>query len=679
MSNGTATPPEPRATTWRRTVRGRAAIAAALFGAWAAVTEARLVLLQVVQHDELVERARRQQQRTVTAPARRGRILDRQGRALSISADAETIYAVPAEIADPGRVADALCRALGDCTAADRRVLLERLGGSRAFAYVRRKVPPDVAARVAALKLDGVGFLKESRRYYPRRELAAHLLGYVGVDNVGLAGIEAAYDDVIRGRDGRVLIQVDAREHIVASRVDRAPTSGDDLELTIDQTLQFNVERALGAAVEEHRAAGGSVVVMDPWTGQILALASWPTFNPNVFQRASAEARRNRAVQDLYEPGSTFKIVTASAALEERVVRPEDPIDVSAGFIRFGPRRIDDVHRYGVLSFTDVVVKSSNVGAIKVGLRLGAERLGRYARRFGFGQPLLRDLRGENPGILWRPDQLTDSALASMAMGYQVGVTAIQMAAAVASVANGGQLVEPRLVRAFIRGGRRVEVPARVVRRVISPETAAILTTIMEQVVERGTAQAARVPGYQVAGKTGTAQKLVGGRYSQSEYVASFVGFAPSRRPAVAIVVVIDSPRAKGYFGGTVAAPVFARVAEAALRWLGVGPTINPVPPVLVARRDEPAPPVAVPRPIRAAPEPAQVTVARAEEGRMPDLRGLSAREALRVLAPLGPALRLSGDGFVVDQEPPPGAPLATGESVWLRLARRPPAAGVTP
>jgi cell division protein FtsI (penicillin-binding protein 3) len=670
---------DPRGSGWRGTVRRRALVAAALFAAWAVAIAARLVVLQVVDHAALVERARRQHLRTVTAPARRGQILDRHGRTLAVSADAETIYAVPAEIAEPDRVADALCGALGDCSAAERDALAERLRGSRAFAYVRRQVSPDVAARVAALKLDGVGFLKESRRYYPKRELAAHVLGYVGVDNVGLDGIEAVYNEVVRGRDGRILIQVDARRHALSSWVDRPPTAGDDIELTLDQTLQFAVERELEAAVAEHRAAGGSIVVTDPWTGQILALANWPTFNPNTFQRAPAEARRNRAVQDLYEPGSTFKIVTASAALEERLVRPDEPVDVSAGFIRFGPRQIDDVHRYGVLSFTDVIVKSSNVGAIKVGLRLGAERLARYARRFGFGQTLLPDLGGENPGILWRPEQLTDSALASMAMGYQVGVTAIQMAAAVGAIANGGELVEPRLVRAFVRGGRRVEVPRRVIRRAIGPDTAGLLTTIMEQVVERGTARAARVAGYQVAGKTGTAQKLVGGRYSQRDYIASFVGFAPSRRPAVAIVVVIDSPRAKGYFGGEVAAPVFARVAETALRLLGVGPTINPVPPVLVARREEAEAGAAAPTPVRATEVDASLGRRPIPAGAMPDLRGLSARDALRVLAPLGVTPQLGGEGFVVDQQPAAGAPLDAGAWVWLRLARRAPTSGGTP
>jgi len=301
-------------------------------------------------------------------------------------------------------------------------------------------------------------------------------------------------------------------------------------------------------------------------------MANYPTFNPNIYGRVREEGRRNRAVQDLYEPGSTFKIVTASAALEEHVLRPDDLIDTSPGRITFGTRVIRDTHQYGTLSFTDVLVKSSNVGAIKAGMKLGPERLGRYVSLFGFGQALAPDFRGENAGIVWNPERLDPSALASVSMGYQVGVTAVQMATAVSSVANGGTLYEPRIVRAVTRDGKRVEVAHKALHRTISENTAAQLTTIMEQVVERGTGKAAQIPGYTIAGKTGTAQKLVERRYSRSDYNASFVGFLPSRKPALTIIVVIDSPHANGYYGGTVAAPIFSRVMDDALRLLDVPP-----------------------------------------------------------------------------------------------------------
>ena len=408
---------------------------------------------------------------------------------------------------------------------------------------------------------------------------------------------------------------------------------------------------------------------MDPYSGEILAMASWPTFNPNDYGDAPDNARRNRAVQDLYEPGSTFKIVTASAAIEEKVVTPDEIIDVSAGKIRFGSRVIDDMHRYGPLTFTDVIVKSSNVGAIKVGLRIGAERMGLYVRRFGFGRPTSPDFPGESPGIVWDPSKLNDSALASVAMGYQVGVTPLQMAAAASVIANGGTLYEPHVVRAIVKGGLRTTVEPKAVRRSILPETAATLTQIMEKVVTDGTAKAARLVSYNVAGKTGTADKLVNGRYSPSQQNVSFVGFVPSRRPALTVIVMVDSPRVGGDTGGAIAAPIFKRIADSSLRHLGVTPTINPAPPVMIARNQEtpvtPASSVGTPSVVAM---PASMT-----DTGLPDLRGMSAREALRELARLGLTARMEGTGIVVDQSPEAGSPLEPGATCTLVLNRRVP------
>jgi membrane peptidoglycan carboxypeptidase len=410
-------------------------------------------------------------------------------------------------------------------------------------------------------------------------------------------------------------------------------------------------------------------------------------------------------VQDVYEPGSTFKVVTASAALEERVVRVDDPIDVSAGLIRFGSRVINDDHPYGILSFTDVIVKSSNVGAIKVGLTLGPERLGRYIRRFGFGRALSPDFPGQTAGIVWDPAKLDASALASVSMGYQVGVTPLQMVVAVSSIANGGELIEPRVVRALVRDGRRTEVTPKVLGRTIKADTAVELTSIMEGVVERGTARYAQVPGYTIAGKTGTAAKLVDGRYSHTDFNASFVGFLPSRDPLATIIVVIDSPRAHGYYGGPIAGAIFQKIATATLRHLGVPPTINPAPPVLVARQTvppevtPPRTPAIVPLGVSSAAEagPRQTRVAlswssldaarddpEALEGSkgahaLPDIRGLSAREALRALTRIGLTARLHGDGFVVSQSPAAGTPIEIGASCELWLERARPAAPLDP
>lgn len=653
---------------WRLVIGRRVAGAAIIFACWTAAIEARLVYLQVVQHEQMLDRAARQQMRTVPASAQRGEILDRRGRVLAYSVDADTVYAVPTEIDAPEQAAAALCGVLDDCAVEEQRRIARRLGQRRAFAYVRRQISPDEARRIAALKLDGVGFLKETRRYYPNKELAAHLLGYVGVDSVGLHGIESVYDGQIRGRPGTILIQTDARRHAF-SRIERPPTAGATLELTIDHYLQHVAERELRAAVELHGADGGTVIVMDPHTGELLALANEPTFNPNAFSKFGDDRRRNRATQDIFEPGSTFKMVTASAALEEQVMAPDDPIDVSAGMIRLGSRQIDDVYRYGILSFADVIVKSSNVGAVKIGMQLGSDRLGRYVRRFGFGQRLSRDFAGESTGIVWDPMGWTDDALASVSMGYQIGVTPLQMVAAASAVANGGRLIEPRLVHAVRRESGRVVVRPRTIRRSIESETASRLTAIMEQVVEHGTGRAARIPGYRIAGKSGTAAKLVDGRYSKTDYNASFIGFFPARDPVFTILVVIDTPRGDEYYGGAVAAPVFRRIAEAVIRNAGVAPSVGPNRSVLVVRHEPDETLRARLAGLQSTSTP--VTIVPARTDLMPDLAGLSVREALRQLARVGLDARVVGDGVVVAQEPSAGVSLADVGTSVVRLGRR--------
>jgi len=655
--------PDPN---WRPVLKSRLMVAAGALVLWVIGIETRLVVLQVMQHDELVARADRQQLSTVDAPAKRGEIFDRNGRLLAYSVDADTIYAVPGEISDPSRTAATLCEALDDCTAKMRDELRDRLSRKSAFAFVRRRATPLQAKRVAALNLDGVAFRKESKRYYPNRELAAHLLGYVGVDNVGLDGLEATYDKTVRGREGKLLVQTDARRQVF-SRLERTPTTGASIELTIDEHLQHIAEREVKAGVDASHADGGTAVIMDPHSGEILAMASYPTFNPNDYGDASEAARRNRAVQDLYEPGSTFKIVTASAALQEHVVGLNDIIDTLGGVIKFpGRKPITDMgHDYGLISFTDVIVKSSNVGAIQVGLRVGAERMGFYIKRFGFGRPSSPDFPSESPGIVWDPSRLDDSALASVSMGYQVAVTPLQMAAAASAVANGGTLYEPRVVRAIIKGAARTVVLPKTVRQAILPQTAAAVTGIMEKVVTDGTGKSASLVSYTVAGKTGTADKLVNGRYSPYQQNVSFVGFVPSRAPALTIVVMVDSPKVGGDTGGAIAAPIFKRIADGALRHLGTTPTINPLPPVMVARGYEtPVAPAAAKQPAVVA-MPANMT-----DTGVPDLRGMSAREALRELARLGLSARMEGIGFVVDQNPPAGSPLEPGATCTLVLNR---------
>ncbi|MEE3203533.1 MAG: penicillin-binding protein [Acidobacteriota bacterium] len=659
---------------WRHVVRGRVVVAGVVLGIWTVGIEARLVYLQVIDHERLVERANQQKDRTQTLVPKRGEIVDRNGEVLAYSVDADTIYAVPSQIENPTDIAKALCGALDACDDTERLKLTDLLGERRDFAYVKRLASLEEARRVAALGLQGVGFLQVNRRYYPNRELGAHVLGYVGIDNQGLSGIESTYDEDISGAPGQVLIQIDERQRVF-SRVERSPTPGATLELTIDKYLQHIVERELKAGIDAYGADAGTVVMLDPKTGEVLALASEPSFNPNVFSDSTINDRRNRAIQDIYEPGSTFKVVTASAALEEQVVERDEIFDVSAGSITVGGDVIPDFHRYGELSFTDVMVKSSNVGAIEVGFRLGQERFSRYVRRFGFGQALSPDFPSESRGIVGDPSKLSMRGLASMAMGYQVAVTPLQMAAAIGAVANGGELISPRVVRSISQDGVQEISEQRVIRRAISVDTAAELTEIMEEIVQRGTGRRAQVPGYSVAGKTGTSEKLIDGRYSHYDHNASFVGFVPSNDPRLVMLVMIDTPRSaiingvrqRAYTGGLVAAPIFQRIAEASLRHLAVPPSVHPEVPVIVDRH----------LPVSEA-ESVLTTVsfgATDEEDQgnvdlsvMPDLRGLSARQAMKVAGKFDLRIEFIGNGVVGRHEPLPGAEIESGltTKVWL-------------
>jgi len=595
-------------SAWRGGVKRRIAFALCGVALWASGVEARLVYLQVVQHTEYLDMAKRQQNQRLKPAGVRGDIVDRNGEILAYSVPGDMIVGYPAmirkalneaketretleaahakdaksvkalkeakEVKDVPATVSALCEAFGDCTPEERAGFASQLSSDKGFESLRRaaNVTPEQSARVRALKLVGIGLMPESRRAYPKLELASHVVGFVGTDG-GLAGVEGAMDAAIRGREGLIYMQLDGKRRGMETRVEQEATAGATIELTIDQYLQNIAERELRAGVQLRHADGGTAVVMNPQTGEVLALASYPTFDPNDLKSSSADQRKNRAFQDVYEPGSTFKIVTASAALQEGVFSMSDSIDTAPGFYYLGKRRIRDTegHNYGTLSFEDVIVKSSNVGATKIGLKVGAERFARYVQRFGFGQRLLPNSPGQSGGIVTPLKSITDSALASMAMGYQISVTPLQMASAVSAVANGGTLYEPHVVRASVRDGVRTETPPKPLREAINRETAATLTTIMEDVVRRGTGTKAQLTGYQVAGKTGTAYKaLATGGYSTTDYNASFVGFVPSRQPALVIIVVVDTPRGGVYFGGDVAAPIFRQIAEASLQYLAV-------------------------------------------------------------------------------------------------------------
>ena len=663
--------------SWRQTLTRRLFVASGAFLLWSVAIEARLVYLQVIAHDAMVAEANIQQSDVVELPPKRGDILDRDGNPMASSVDADSAFAVPREVTNPARMLDALCVALGDCSRRERDEYIRRMtrrdkrGRLKDFAWLRRRMTPAQFERVAALELKGVYFRHEPRRYYPNRELAAHLLGWVGVDNTGLAGIEERYDSQIGGEAGEALIQVDGNGRPF-NRLEKLPTAGATVVLTVDRLIQHIVERELADGVKRTGAVGGSAIVLDPHSGEILAMANHPTFNPNNVSTSKPAHRINRSTQNVYEPGSTFKIVTAGAALEEQIASPSDLIHTGPGFIRFGSRVINEAkgHNYGTLTFEDVIVKSSNVGAIKIGLELGAERLSSYVSRFGFGARASRDFAGESRGRVYDAPSLTPGGVASVSMGYQVSVTALQMAAAVSVVANGGELIQPRLLKGVIRDGVYTPEPRTVVRRVISEGAAKQLTAIMEGVVARGTAKVAQVEGFTIAGKTGTAAKtLPGGGYSTTDYNVSFAGFVPSRDPMFTILVVVDTPTKVSPYGGTVSAPIFQKIAAAVLRYRGVPASLNRPAPLLIARRNRHQQQVSAP------PRPEVVTVAASSSDApavFPDLAGMSARDAVQTLVRLGFSARVHGAGAVVNQQPAAGSPLDLAGAATLWLDRRP-------
>lgn len=663
---------------WRRGVQFRTGVVLVALGLWGVVLQARLVKLQILDHTALLEQAERQQQDSLTLEPDRGSIVDRHGRLLAYSVDAESIGVHPKLVVDPTETTAAVCGALGDCTAEERARLLRTLKARGRPTYIRRAraVAPEQVERVKALKLPGIQIQHDTRRFYPSRDLAAHVLGYVNVDNKGLGGIEYTFDGVMRGREGRALVLVDAKGARIDTLVQSDPVPGATLELTLDLEKQAMVERELRAGVIDAGAKAGSAIVMETRTGALIALASYPTFNPNQAWLANSDAQRNRATQDIYEPGSTFKIITAAAALGEHVVQPNEIIDTGAGSMTLSGRRtIRDTSPHGAISFEDVIVTSSNVGTVKVGLRLGADRLAGYVHRFGFGQRPTRDLAGAVEG-LWNPRGLDENGLASLSIGYQIAVTPLQMVTAVNAVANGGVLVEPLILRAIVRGGQREAIASRVVRRAIDPAIAATLTAMLEGVVDRGTAKLAAVPGFMAAGKTGTTEKLTEHGYSETETTASFVGYVPSRRPEYTILVVVDSPQRGRQFGGVASAPVFRRIAENLMLRDGIVPTTHPEPPIVVRDKES------LPAPSQsrvAALLPATVTTG--GPALMPDVVGLSAREAVGVLQQAGLHVRVSGSGLVMRQTPLPGAAIEPGAWSSLEFSRRStaPAAEGTP
>ncbi|MCZ6778316.1 MAG: penicillin-binding protein 2 [Acidobacteria bacterium] len=543
----------------------------------------RLVDLQILRADEMQQIVQRQHERVLELDPIRGDIYDRNGKELALSRDVYSIYANPSQVKSANRTARQLARLLQ----VNEAKLRKRLKKDGYFVWIKRKISESEKTEIEKLQLPGVKFIEESQRAYPNGELASHVLGYVGIDNAGLAGIEYSHDNVIRGEPGLVRTYQNGYGEGIRTRTEKRPTGGAALVLTIDRVLQHLAERELVAAVKKSHAKSGSVVILNPANGAVLAMANVPTYDPNRFQRYSQSSWRNRAVADAFEPGSTFKMFVAATALEERVARPTDLIDCQNGAVRVGRRKVRDHKPFGELTFSQVLELSSNVGIIKISSRLDAPRLFESLAAFGFGARTGVGLPGENSGILRSPAAWSALSQAMISMGQEVSVTPLQLAAATATLANGGVYHHPYIVQRVIgRDGRVLRVAkGSPGRRVISPATAETLQRILSGVVLRGTGRLASVPGYTVAGKTGTAQKIDStGRYSPDDFVASFVGWVPLESPALTILVVIDSPRGN-YHGGAIAAPVFSRIAQPALQYLRVQPS-------LLARRAASAPPI---------------------------------------------------------------------------------------
>ncbi len=643
-------------------VRTRVLLLAAILALAFGGLTARLGWLMVVKHGELAQIAERQYSRTVVLYAPRGPIVDRQGGALATSTATESLFVQPRSVGDPVRVAARLAPILGQPASEVHAALT----GSRSFVWLRRKLPPTVAEQVRALREPGLGFLPEPLRLYPNRELAAHVLGFEGAEG-GLEGVERAFNADLAGVPGKAIAGRDALgREVAAQHVLQQPQPGHGVMLTIDRTIQYIAEREIDAAYRRTHAKAAIAVVLEPRTGDILAMTVRPTFNPNTFlDVASADAWRNRAVTDPFEPGSTFKAILAASALEEGVVRPDDRIYAENGSITLAGTTIRDWKKYGWLSFAEVLQNSSNVGSIKVGLSLGRDRYYRYMKAFGFGAPTGVGLAGESRGLLRDPQRWSLLSLPTMSIGQEISVTALQLVAAFGTIANGGTLMQPRLVKStFDADGRETRrFDAKAVRQVVSPATARTLSKLLTSVVESGTGRFAAIPGYAVAGKTGTAQKLdpATRRYSHAPGVLSFVGFAPADEPRFAMLVMLDEPRNEKW-GSEAAAPIFGAIGREILRYLEVPP--RDAQPVQIVT-GPPAEPV-IPARMRlvSTAEAAQPDGAR----RMPDLGGKTLRQALEALEPLRVEVRLAGQGRVFRQVPAAGDPLEPGAVARLTL-----------
>jgi cell division protein FtsI/penicillin-binding protein 2 len=663
---------------------------------WATAVFGRLAYLQLYRHRDYLVRAQHQQQRVIEISPKRGAIYDRNMHALAMSVKVDSAFAIPAELKDKTLAAQLLSGVLN--VPAD--VIESRLNSSQNFVWIERKLTPEQSEAVTALNLKGIYTQPENKRFYPKGSLASHVVGFVDVDEKGLGGIEYELDSQIRGKSEKIVMMADGHQRIfdgAEARRERGAT----VVLTLDEKIQYIAERELAAAMAKTHALAGTVVVINPNNGELLAVANWPTFDPNASTGTPAEARMDRAVTALYEPGSTFKLITLAAAFDQGITNPDEVIDCENGATYVAGHKIHDHKRFGLLTVSNILALSSDVGAIKIAERLGASKFYDYIRAFGFGAITGVDLPGESRGMLHPLDRWSPISIGAVSMGQEVGVTPMQLITAVSAIANGGTLYKPHIVSEVRRGDtvlpREGALAASEPHRVIQPETAATLRSLMEGVVLNGTGKLARLDGWSSAGKTGSAQKIDPntGRYSPTQLIASFTGFAPINNPAITILVSLDSPVGL-HEGGMVAAPVFKRIAEQVLPYLDVTPDV-PVGRVVEAsykkhpQADAEALDDFTPTNFELLPDqpeqdstvaevsaagnfnPTQhitLPVTSEEDGEIsvPDFSGKTMREVTEMCLSLGLDPVLVGSSLATDQTPAPGSQVRRGTRVTVQF-----------
>ena len=634
----------------KKWIRFRIHLVAVFFMTGLATVFARAYQLQVLEKDYLKDIADNGITGITKLPPERGIIYDRDGNELALSIQVGSIFANPKSVKNREETE----RRLSEILKMKKQEIREILNDKRSFVWIQRRIPSTLASRVKAAGLEGIGVTTESRRYYPGKEIAAHLIGFSGTDNQGLEGLEQKYDSFLRGPQQDLVRMHDARGRSFDMKTPiPSGQAMHNLVLTIDKEIQYKAQQALAAAVRDSGAKSGQCLVVDPETGEILAMAVVPEFNPNIFSKYGAEYWRNRAVTDCFEPGSTIKAFLVSACLEKGVVTPNTMFDCENGKYEIGGKIVHDTHEYEKLSVADIVIHSSNIGAIKLGEKLGHEAFVSYLRKFGFGEKTGIDISGERSGFIRDSKDSKKIGKATLCFGQGMTTTSLQLAMAMAAIANGGKLMQPYVVKKIIDGtGNTVmENTPKVVRRVITEKTARKVTAILENVTSAdGTAPKAAISGFRVAGKTGTSQKVdeKTKRYSKTKYVASFVGFAPVEKPRVVLMIAIDEPRGL-YYGGIVAGPVFKEVGLWTLNHLGVSPEaelamvadVKPVTPRRISAKDtketdSPPPPLA--------------------NNLMPDFKGMGMREVLNQSRELGLKVSLKGSGLAAEQEPLAGS-----------------------